>query len=179
MRQKKLSIPLTVYMVPTKPSFDRCATVVISTVQRSFQRCNGRTQYERCFTENHGELPGPRAIPYSVLRGATILASAVILEQCQGQCVGPGRGAIANYANKEGRVLRARGNLRKAGLQGLSQRHVPALAVETRAPLTCKRTVALGMTIKRWRRFRTRASRAYCMSSIFSSVTSTFVSVYS
>ena len=146
--------------VPTKPSFDRCATVVISTVQRSFQRCNGRTQHERCFTENHGKLPGPRAIPYSVLRGATILASTLILEQCQGQCVGPVVAAhTANYANKEGRVLRARGNLRKAGLQGLPQQHVPALAVKTRAPLTCKRTVALGMTIKRWRRFRTRASR--------------------
>ena len=63
----------------------------------------------------------------------------------------------ANYANKEGRVLRARGNLQKAGLQGLSQRHVPALAVETQVPLTCKRTVVLGMTIKRWRRF-SRAS---------------------
>ena len=54
-------------MVPTKPSFDRCATVVISTVRRSFQRCNGRTQYERCFTENNG--------------GVTILASALSLDQ--------------------------------------------------------------------------------------------------
>ena len=40
---------------------------VISTVQRSFQRCNGRTQYERCFTENNG--------------GVTILASALSLDQ--------------------------------------------------------------------------------------------------
>ena len=46
---------------------NRCATVVISTVQRSFQQCNGRTQYERCFTENHG--------------GVTILASALSLDQ--------------------------------------------------------------------------------------------------
>ena len=135
-----------IIMVPTKPSFDRCATVVISTVQRSFQRCNGRTQYERCFTENNG--------------GVTILASALSLDQLSSARISASwQRLLPIRANKEGRVLRARDNLRKAGLQGLSQRHVPALAVETRAPLTCKITVALGMTIKRWRRFRTRASR--------------------
>ena len=69
-----------------------------------------------------------------------ILFSALSLDQLssamQGQCVGPVVAApTANYTNKERRVLRARGNLQKAGLQGLSQRRVLALAVETQSPL--------------------------------------------